>query len=54
MLCRQFTHNNQITSSALDEWHTTHNTSVLQGDQTLNAKYTLQSYFNKVERENNK
>jgi len=33
----------------LNERHTTHNTSVLRESQTLNAKYTLQSYFDKVE-----
>jgi len=39
---------------SLNERHTTHNTSMLQESQTPNAKYTLQSYFDKVGRDDNK
>jgi len=37
----------------LNERHIKHNTSVSRESQTLNAKYTLQSYFDKVEMINN-
>jgi len=49
----QTTHLQQPDHS-LNERHTTHNTSVLRESQTLNAKYTLQSYFDKVGKDDNK
>jgi len=39
---------------SLNKRHITHNTSVLQKSQTLNANYMLQFYFDKVGRDDNK